>query len=195
MIVCVRLRGSGERGEEGKVGGTWYPHFPYSHSHTYTMYTHTHTHTRTHTHTHTCTHAHTHTHTHTPQYGFVFRILTKGRDYVFNAVSHAKKVCAFVVSVHENPTYVVFAGLLSSFFLSEGAWICWEFYFTKSIQAFIKVLMTIFYATNKFSSPIVSKSVSESFCGDSISYNFHQVRKTSFTQSISQMHRIQGQKS
>ena len=25
------------------------------------------------------------------KYGFVFRILTKGRDYVFNAVSHAKR--------------------------------------------------------------------------------------------------------
>ena len=71
---------------------------PYTtHTHTHTRM-HTHTHTHAHTHTHTHTHKHTHTHTQT-QYGFVFRILTKGRDYVFNAVSHAKRVCAFVVSV------------------------------------------------------------------------------------------------
>ena len=68
---------------------------PFTHTHT-CMHTHMHTHTHACTHTRTHTHTHTYTHTHT-QYGFVFRILTKGRDYVFNAVSHAKRVCAFVL--------------------------------------------------------------------------------------------------
>ena len=85
--------------------------YPHTHAHT-----HTRTHARMHTHTHTQhTHTHTHnTHTHTTQYGFVFRILTKGRDYVFNAVSHAKRVCALCLfMLREGPPWLsLFTGIL-----------------------------------------------------------------------------------
>ena len=91
------------------------------------MHAHTPTHACTQMPTHACTHTHTHT-----QYGFVFRILTKGRDYVFNAISHAKRVCAFVVSVcaKRRPTLVAF-DFQTPHPLSpcgKGAW-KWEVYF------------------------------------------------------------------